>query len=57
MGKEWIPYYCKSGQLIFLYNKATGEHKWPYALKPVSNKHYSLLEVCEFVTIINFKVV
>jgi len=28
MEEEWSEYHSKSGQTFFLYNKATGEHKW-----------------------------
>ena len=29
MDTNWIEYKCKSGQTLFIYNKVTGEHKWP----------------------------
>ncbi|KXJ14589.1 oocyte zinc finger protein XlCOF6.1 [Exaiptasia diaphana] len=29
MDTNWTEYKCKSGQTLFIYNKATGEHKWP----------------------------
>jgi len=35
-GDDWIEYQCKSGQTIFLYNKVTGEHKWPPEYNDVS---------------------
>ena len=25
---EWFGYECKSGQILFFYNKTTGEHRW-----------------------------
>ena len=25
---EWWGYECKSGQILFYYNKTTGEHRW-----------------------------
>ena len=25
---DWYEYQCKSGQPVFYYNKATGEHRW-----------------------------
>jgi len=35
--EDWINYKCKSGQTIFLYNKITGEHKWPPGNNNVSD--------------------
>ena len=29
MDTNWIEYKCKSGETLFIYNKVTGEHKWP----------------------------
>jgi hypothetical protein len=26
---DWFGYECKSGQILFYYNKTTGEHRWP----------------------------
>ena len=25
---DWCGYKCKSGEILFHYNKTTGEHKW-----------------------------
>ena len=25
---DWMEYYCKSGELLFYYNKVTAEHGW-----------------------------
>ena len=25
---DWCGYECKSGQILFHYNKTTGEHRW-----------------------------
>jgi len=35
MEKNWIAYRCMSGETLFIYNKETGEHKWPHALRQV----------------------
>ncbi|KXJ21634.1 hypothetical protein AC249_AIPGENE17999 [Exaiptasia diaphana] len=29
MDTDWVEYKCKSGETLFIYNKVTGEHKWP----------------------------
>lgn len=29
MEDHWVRYLCKSGQTLFVYNKTTGEHRWP----------------------------
>ncbi|KXJ13663.1 oocyte zinc finger protein XlCOF6.1 [Exaiptasia diaphana] len=29
MDSNWIEYKCNSGLTLFIYNKVTGEHKWP----------------------------
>jgi len=39
---DWINYKCKSGETIFLYNKVTGEHKWPPGYNNVSIKNGKL---------------
>ena len=44
MGTEWTDYRCKSGQTLFIYNKVTGEHKWPTQYNNVSG----ILIVCSF---------
>jgi len=36
MDTEWTEYQCKSGQTRFIYNKVTGEHKWPKQYNNVS---------------------
>ncbi|KAK3719411.1 hypothetical protein QZH41_015657, partial [Actinostola sp. cb2023] len=28
LGTDWMEYYCKSGELLFYYNKVTAEHRW-----------------------------
>ena len=46
MDAEWTEYKCKSGEVMFLYNKTTGEHKWPDQFSEVSiSRKYSFLAV------------
>jgi hypothetical protein len=33
---DWVGYACKSGQILFYYNKTTGEHRWPCDIYDVS---------------------
>jgi hypothetical protein len=33
---DWIGYACKSGQILFYFNKTTGEHRWPCDIYDVS---------------------
>ena len=36
MDNEWTEYMSKYGEVLFLYNKRTGEHKWPDKFASVS---------------------
>jgi len=29
LNSDWMEFYCKSGELLFHYNKKTTEHRWP----------------------------
>ena len=37
METDWTGYNCKSGEILFVYNKVTGQHKWPAGLENVSS--------------------
>lgn len=39
MEDQWTKYLSKSGETLFVYNKTTGEHRWP-AEEPDSMKNY-----------------
>jgi len=45
MEDNWIEYQCKSGQTMFVYNKVTGEHKWPHVLGQVGDSFDLFLHV------------
>ena len=33
---DWLQFVCKSGEILFIYNKKTGVHKWPTGEEIVS---------------------
>lgn len=43
MDSSWVEYKCNSGQTLFIYNKVTGEHKWPAKNKVSLYKNINFL--------------
>ena len=45
MNCGWTEYKIKSGQVLFLYKKTTGEHKWPDQFANVSVNYGPILYI------------
>ena len=49
---DWIEYSCKSGETLFIYNKRTGEHKWPTGAENVSFLRLHMAAILFFVVLV-----